>query len=84
MHLRHLTAPFAQGSLSECSFLDLTIYKIIKKAHKNVYLRKARNKKLFSESKEHRKPRQIVKPSATLFLKNRLETKIQGICEDDC
>ena len=30
------------------------------------------------------KPRQIVKPSATLFSKNHLETKSQGIFEDDC
>ena len=31
-----------------------------------------------------KKPRQIVKPSATLFSKNHLETKNQGIYEDDC
>ena len=29
-------------------------------------------------------PRQIVKPSATLFSKNHLETKNQGIYEDGC
>ena len=32
----------------------------------------------------HHKPRQIVKPSATLFSKNHLETKNQGIFVDDC
>ena len=50
------SAPFTQGSLSECRFLDLTIHKVMKKAYKNVYLRKVRKKKLFSESKKHRKP----------------------------
>ena len=32
----------------------------------------------------NKKPRQIVKPSATLFSKIHLETKNQGIYEDDC